>query len=121
LLVSFISVLSTLLLVGIQRRREFGLLGAVGMSPRELFRMVVAEAVAVSVVAVVLGTVLGLLLLESLLDVTPLLAGYHDTYSPDFASLLVYGPIAVIVAVLASLWPGRQAARTPILQALQYE
>ena len=121
LLVSFISVLSTLLLVGIQRRREFGLLGAVGMSPRELFRMVVAEAVAVSLVAVVLGTVLGLLLLYSLLNVTPLLAGYHDTFSPDFLSLLVFGPVAVIVAVLASLWPGRQAAHTPILRALRYE
>jgi len=121
LLVSFISVLSTLLLVGIQRRREFGLLGAVGMTPRELFGMVVTEALAVGLVAVVEGTILGLIILASLLDVTPLLAGYHDTYSPDFGSLLIYGPIAVIVAVLAALWPGRQAARTPILQALQYE
>jgi putative ABC transport system permease protein len=121
LLVSFISVLSTLLLAGIQRRREFGLLGAVGMTPRELFRMVVAEALAVSLVALVMGTVLGLLLLSALLDVTPLLAGYHDTYAPDFASLLTYGPIAIVVAVLAALWPGRQAARTPILEALKYE
>jgi putative ABC transport system permease protein len=121
LLVSFISVLSTLLLVGIQRRREFGLLGAVGMTPKELFRMVVVEAVTVSVVAAFLGAALGFLLLASLLDVTPLLAGYHDTYSPDIASLLVFGPIAVIVAVAAAAWPGRQAARTPILEALKYE
>jgi putative ABC transport system permease protein len=121
LLVSFISVLSTLLLVGIQRRREFGLLGAVGMSPRELFRMVVAEALTVSIVAVVLGASLGFLMLAVLIDVTPLLVGFHDTYSPDLASLLVYGPITVVIAVAASLWPGRHAARTPILEALNYE
>jgi putative ABC transport system permease protein len=121
LLVSFISVLSTLLLVGVQRRREFGLLGAVGMTPKELFRMVVAEALAVGVVAAVLGSILGFLLLDTLLDVTPLVIGYHDTYSPDVISLAVYAPIAVIVAVIASLWPGWQAARTPILEALKYE
>jgi ABC-type antimicrobial peptide transport system permease subunit len=91
------------------------------MTPKELFRMVVVEAVTVSVVAAFLGAALGFLLLASLLDVTPLLAGYHDTYSPDIASLLVFGPIAVIVAVAAAAWPGRQAARTPILEALKYE
>jgi putative ABC transport system permease protein len=121
LLVSFISVLATLLLAGIQRRREFGLLGAVGMTPQELFRMVLTEALAVSVVASVLGFVLGLLLLYALLNVTPLLAGYHDTYSPDFLALAVYVPVAVLVALLAALWPGREAAHTPILEALKYE
>jgi putative ABC transport system permease protein len=121
LLVSFISVLSTLLLVGIQRRREFGLLGAVGMSPRELFRMVIAEGLTVSVVAVCIGAAFGFAMLAVMLNVTPLLVGYHDTYSPDLASLLLYGPIVVAVAVAAAVWPGRQAARTPILEALTYE
>jgi ABC-type lipoprotein release transport system permease subunit len=63
----------------------------------------------------------GFLVLYVLLNVTPLLVGYHDTYSPDTMSLVVYGPIAVAVAILASLWPGRQASRTPILEALKYE
>ena len=121
LLVAFISVLSTLLLAGLQRRREFGLLGAVGMTPRELSRMVMAEAFTVGFVAVGLSVAVGFLVLYVLLNVTPLLNGYHDTYAPDIVSLLVYGPIAVAVAVLASLWPGRLAARTPILEALKYE
>ena len=121
LLVAFISVLSTLLLAGMQRRREFGLLGAVGMTPGELFRMVMAEAFTVGLVAVLLSVAVGFLVLYVLLNVTPLLAGYHDTYAPDIVSLFVYGPIAIAVAVLASLWPGRQAARTPILEALKYE
>lgn len=121
LLVAFISVLSTLLLAGFQRRREFGLLGAVGMTPGELFRMVMAEAFTVGAVAVLLSVAVGLLVLYAMLNVTPLLIGYHDTYSPDFASLFVYGPIAIAVAILASLWPGRQAGRTPILEALKYE
>jgi putative ABC transport system permease protein len=121
LLVSFISVLSTLLLVGIQRRREFGLLGAVGMAPRELFAMVLVEGLTVSVVAVILGSLFGFGMLAVMLDVTPLFVGYHDTYAPDLISLVVYGAVAIVIAVAASLWPGRQAARTPILDALTYE
>ncbi len=121
LLVSFISVLSTLLLVGVQRRREFGLLAAVGASPRHLFRMVLAEGLTISVVAVLLGSAFGFGVLALILNVTPLLVGYVDTYSPDLGSLLLYGPIAIVVALAAAFWPGRLAARTPILEALTYE
>jgi hypothetical protein len=70
---------------------------------------------------VALSVAVGFLVLYVLLNVTPLLNGYHDTYAPDIVSLLAYGPAAVAVAVLASLWPGRLPARTPILQALNYE
>ena len=121
LLVSFVSVLSTLLLVGIQRRREFGLLRAVGMTPREMFGMIMAEGLTISIVAAVLGSAFGFLVLAVMLNVTPLLIGYVDTYSPDLTSLLIYGPVAIVVALAAALWPSRAAARTPILEALNYE
>jgi putative ABC transport system permease protein len=107
-------------LVGIQRRREFGLLNAIGMTPRELFSMVVAEALVVAVVGAALGILVGFLLLDGLLNATPLFVGYHDTYLLDFGSL-IYAPIAVAVAVAASLWPGWRASRLPILEALQFE
>lgn len=118
--VAFVSVLSTLVLVGIQRRREFGLLNAIGMTPREVFSMVVAEALVVAVVGAGLGIIVGFVLLDGLLNATPLFVGYHDTYLLDFGSL-VYAPIAVVVAVAASLWPGWRASRLPILEALQFE
>jgi putative ABC transport system permease protein len=118
--VSFVSVLSTLVLVGIQRRREFGLLNAIGMTPGELFSMVVAEALVVALVGAVLGILVGFVLLDALLNATPLFVGYHDTYIPDFGSL-IYAPVAVVVAVGAALWPGWRASRPPILEALEFE
>jgi putative ABC transport system permease protein len=118
--VSFVSVLSTLVLVGIQRRREFGLLNAIGMTPGELFSMVVAEALVVALVGAVLGILVGFVLLEALLNATPLFVGYHDTYILDLGSL-VYAPVSVAVAVAAALWPGWRASRLPILEALQFE
>jgi putative ABC transport system permease protein len=121
LLMSFVTVLSTLLLVGVQRRREFGLLAAVGMSPGELFGLVTAEALAVGVVGSVLGIAMGFVMLSALLDVVPLFVGFHDRYSPDLLSLLVYWPLTLVVALAASLWPGWRASQLPILEALQYE
>ena len=54
LLVAFVAVLSTLLLVGAQRRRELALLAAVGMQPGEMARMVVSEAGMVAAAGVAL-------------------------------------------------------------------
>jgi putative ABC transport system permease protein len=121
LFVSFVTLLSTLLLVGLQRRREFGLLAAVGLTPGELFTMVLVEAVAIGVVGAVLGVVMGAVLMEALLSATPIFVGFQDTYVLDPGAALVYGPIAVVVAAAASIWPGWRAARIPVIQALAYE
>jgi len=121
LLVAFISVLSTLLLVGVQRRREFGLLGAVGFGPGDLFAMVTFEAGIVGLIGSVLGTGLGLALLWGLLQALPIFVGFHNTYYIDMQSLLIYVPIVLFTTVGAAIWPGWKAAKLPILEALQYE
>lgn len=121
LLVAFVSVLSTLLLAGLQRRREFGLLAAVGLGPGELSAVVLGEALVVAVVGSALGVLMGVVDMGSLLPVTPLLVGFHDPYRLDLGSLVVYVPLAVAVAVMASLWPAWRAGRVTPVDALRYE
>jgi putative ABC transport system permease protein len=121
LVVSFVAVLSTLLLVGMQRRREMGMLGAVGMEPGVLARMVLAEAGLVGVLGVVLTGTGGVILLWALNRVTPLLAGFDNPLAPDWWSLPVWGGVSTAVALVAALWPARRAARTEVVAALHYE
>jgi putative ABC transport system permease protein len=121
LAVSFVAVLSTLLLAGVQRRRELALLGAVGFEPGALGRMVVAEAAAVVVAALVLSTVGGLVMLWAVVAGAPLLVGFASPYAPDWGSLLTAGAGALVVTLAASLWPARRAARTDVVAALQDE
>ena len=83
--------------------------------------MVVLEALALGAVSCVLGAVLGVIDMASLLQVTPLLAGFHDPFRLDGAALVLYAPLAVAVAVVASLWPGWRALRLRVTEALQYE
>src|SRR5205807_2376451 len=92
MVVAFVAVLSTLLLVGVQRRRELGLLAAIGMQPGELARMVVVEAAVVAAVGSVGGVISGIGMFEALREAVPVLLGFHDPFRLDFTSVLVYGP-----------------------------
>jgi putative ABC transport system permease protein len=121
LAVSFVAVLSTLLLVGMQRRRQLAMLVAIGTPPSTLARMVLVEAGAVGLVAVGLGVGGGLVVLWALVTVAPLLTGFAVPFHPHWPALLLWGGVAFLVAVLAALWPARRAARTEVLAALHYE
>lgn len=121
LVVAFVSVLSTLLLAALQRRREFGLLAAAGLTPGDQFRVIMAEGVIVAAVAAALGIVMGVADMGALVQVTPLLVGYHDPYRLDLGSLALYVPLALVVAACASSWPAWRVARMQVVEALQYE
>jgi putative ABC transport system permease protein len=121
LAVSFVAVLSTLLLVGAQRRREMAMLAAVGSPPSTLFRMVLAEAGIVGVVAVALSAAGGMVMLWALVEVSPLVVGFSTPYRPDWVSIPSSGGLALVVALLAACWPARRAARTDVAVALRYE
>jgi putative ABC transport system permease protein len=121
LLVAFIAVISTLLLVGAQRRRELGLLAAVGMRPSELARMVLTEAGVIGLIGVVVGALMSFGMYVAMFFVIPILIGYKDPFRLDFASVALYGPISVVIVLAAAVWPAWRTAHIEVLPALQYE
>ena len=121
LLVAFIAVLSTLLLVGVQRRRELGLLAAVGMRPSELSTMVFSEAGAVGIAGTLVGSLSSVIMLVGLILVIPILIGFHDPFRMDLQSVAVYGTVAMVVVLAAAVWPAWRTSRLEVLEALQYE
>jgi putative ABC transport system permease protein len=118
---SFVAVLSTLLLVGVQRRRELGLLAAVGMQPSELARMVLVEALLVAVVGGVVGVLVAMPMYEGLLLVAPVLLGFKQPFVVDAGTAAISVVVAVIVALLGAAWPAWRTSRLEVLSALQYE
>ncbi|MEY2423973.1 MAG: putative transport system permease protein [Acidimicrobiaceae bacterium] len=118
---AFVAVLSTLLLVGVQRRRELGLLAAVGMQPRELARMVLFEAVLVAIVGGIVGVFVSLPMYGGLLLIAPVLIGFKEPFVLDPASAVIYVLVAIVVALLGSAWPAWRTSRIEVLEALAYE
>ena len=121
LAVLFVAVLSSLLLAGVQRRRELGLLAAVGADPPGLARTLLVEAGVVAVVGVALCTVSGPLSMWAMNRVLPFVVGFNNPLVLDWSVLASSGAVAVCVVLLGAVWPARAAARVEVLDALRYE
>jgi putative ABC transport system permease protein len=121
LVMSFVAVLSTLLLVGIQRQKEFGMLAAVGMTPRELRRMVLTEAGIVALLGVLVTGVAAVAQYWALNAIVPVIIGYRDPFVLAPIAFVTNSAIALATAMVAALYPARRAARVEVLDALRYE
>ncbi|MFD8703960.1 FtsX-like permease family protein [Kitasatospora sp. NPDC059648] len=103
-LIAMIVVASTLALGVHQRRRELALLRAVAATPRQVYKMMAAEVLIVSLVASVIGCVPGILVAEVLMGALSVIGMVPE----DFASSA--GPVPALVAVLASVLAAEVAA-----------
>jgi putative ABC transport system permease protein len=121
LLVTFIAVLSTLLLVGVQRRRELGLLGALGMAPDALARTAIFEAGAVGLLASVFGVIAAIPIFEAGRDLALFSFGVRTPFRLDLSVSLVYVAIALAVVLVGALLPAWRTSQLEVVDALRYE
>lgn len=119
--VAFVAVLSTMLLVGVQRRRELGLLAAVGMEPGQLAGMTVAEGASAGLIGVALSIGGAVVTTIGFYWILPIIIGYKDPLVFDFASLGLWAPIALVLVTAASLLPAWRNAHLEVIEALHYE
>ncbi len=119
LVIAVLGIVNTLALSVIERTREVGLLRAVGLSRRQLRRMVRLESVAIAVLGAALGIVMGLVfgvvLQRAVAD-----QGI-DVLAVPWWSLVLFVVVAALVGVLAAVFPARRAARQDVLRAISTE
>lgn len=118
IVVSLFGIANTLALSIHERRRELGMLRAIGMSRRQVRTMVRYEAVITALIGAILGMALGLvfaaLIAQPLKD-----EGFTLSYPVgSLAALLVF---AALIGVIAAIPPARRASRLDVLESLQYE
>jgi putative ABC transport system permease protein len=117
-LISLFGIVNTLVLSVYERTRELGMLRAIGMTRRQVRRMVRHESVVTALIGAVMGTAVGLLLAAI---VTGALSDEGLSYSVPVGSLVVFAVVAAVAGVLAAILPARRASRLNVLEALQYE
>jgi putative ABC transport system permease protein len=115
-LVSLFGIVNTLVLTVFERTRELGMLRAIGMTRRQVRRMIRHESVITALIGAVIGIILGLLLAALLI------ARVNEiNFFTPWGQLAVFVIASILVGILAAIFPARRAARLNPLQALQYE
>ena len=117
-IVSLFGMVNTLALSVFERTRELGMLRAVGMTRRQVRRMVRHESVITALIGAALGLPLGIFLA---LLVTQALSEYDLQFAVPAGALITFVIVSVIAGIVAAILPARRAARLRVLEALQYE
>jgi putative ABC transport system permease protein len=117
-IVSIFGIVNTLVLSVFERTRELGMLRAVGMTRRQVRRMVRHESVITALIGASLGLPLGVFLAALM---TRALDQFDVQFVLPTGQLIVLAVVAVVVGMLAAILPARRAARLNVLNALQYE
>ncbi len=116
IVVSLFGIVNTLVLTVFERTRELGMLRAVGMSRRQVRRMIRHESVITALLGAAFGIPLGVLL-AALIGATI----DFGTFTVPVGTLIVFVIAAVIAGLIAAIWPARRAGRLNVLEALSYE
>jgi len=118
-IIAVLGITNTLTLSVFERTREIGLLRAVGMSRRQVRRMIRWEAVIIATFGALLGVGIGIVLgwavVQALAD-----EGF-GAFSIPVGQVILALFLAAFAGVLAAIWPARKASKMNVLDAISTE
>lgn len=127
LAVASLGIINTLVMSILERRREIGIMKAIGASDGDVQKLFFAEAGAMGVLGGSIGVLLGWVIGRIINFGTRVYMQRQQQFTPDDVWLvplwLVLGAIvfSVVVSLLAGLYPAARAARLDPVQALRYD
>lgn len=113
LAIAFVSVSSTLLLVGMRRRREVALIQALGATRFKVFAITTVEAIVASAAGALFGALLSIAIMDALGRAAIVDVGSVTPLSFPLSQALTYAGLATAAAVIAAIlpaWKNIQAA-----------
>jgi putative ABC transport system permease protein len=122
LLVAVLGIVNTLTVSITDRRRELGVLQAVGGLHGQIRRTIWLEAFSIAILGLALGYALGAIALYYILQIVHRdIAGMRLGYEFPFNVTLALIPTMLAAAFIAAVWPAESAVRGSLVEALEYE
>jgi putative ABC transport system permease protein len=116
ILISLFGIVNTLVLTVFERTRELGMLRAIGMTRRQVRRMIRHESIVTALIGAALGIPVGVAL--------ALMVGKaisYPAFTIPWGTLVVFVIAAILAGLVAAIIPARRAGKLNVLEALQYE
>jgi putative ABC transport system permease protein len=121
-LVAAIGILSALMALQLERRKEFAVLRALGLTGRQLLLLIVSESLLMGLIAAILSIPVGLIMAWVLTDAIQFRAfGWTMPFLVTPGPLLWTLLLGMLSAVFAGLYPAWQASRHPPAPYLREE
>jgi len=120
IIIGGVGVINTMVMSVFERTREIGVLKAVGWRNRRILGMILGESIVLTLVAAVVGIIMGIVGVEVLLNVIPSSgAVIKPVLTLDILARAFL--IALLVGILGGLYPAYRASRLAPTEALRYE
>ena len=116
--VSIFGMINTLVLSVYERTREIGMLRAIGMTRRQVRRMIRQESIITALIGAAIGLPLGIFLAAL---VNRALSEFDVRFAIPWVQLVVLTLVAIVIGILAAIMPARRAAKLNPLEAIAYE
>jgi len=120
--IAIVGILGAMLALQLERAREFGILRAVGMTPRQLGSLVTGQSAMIGflsgIAAIPLGVVMAVLLIEV---INRRAFGWQMDITVTISALAAAMVLAITAAVVAGIYPAFRAARCQPALAMREE
>jgi putative ABC transport system permease protein len=120
--VAALGIVNALIISTDERKRELGVIRAIGGLRGQVRKMILLEAVVIAVIGVVTGAIAGAFNTYFLTRTASLMiGGYTIPFAFPVKIILIALPITLAIALLAAWRPARRAVNLSVVEAIGYE
>jgi lipoprotein-releasing system permease protein len=133
--VAAFNIVSMMVMVVTDKKSDIAILRTIGMTPKRIVKIFFYQGLSIGLIGIVIGTVLGLLLalnIESVISGIETILGFQffpkDVfYINRFPSVIQLNDVlsvvigAIVLAVIAAIYPARRAGKINISEVLRHE
>lgn len=120
--IAALGIVNTLLISVSERKRELGVIRAIGGLRTQVRKMILLEAVVVAIIGMITGAIAGALNTYFLVHTAAnMIGGFSLPFRFPVVLILIALPVVLLISLIAAWWPARYATNLRVAEAIGYE
>jgi putative ABC transport system permease protein len=119
IVVSLLGMTTTMIMSVLERKREIGILRAIGTSKTQVIGMIIGEALILGFIGLITGLAIGVMFSNYFIDIMSFV-GFAVPLTIPYTILLYVALASIIISVASAAYPARKAATMNVVEAIRY-